>query len=101
LCCTLHSLPADAPAAGGTTITIRGSNFPSGTTASIAGKNAALTLVDANTLSLTTPAMTAGPQHLVPANPDGETTTLDAALTANEQRSLSDVEASYQRRPSP
>jgi WD40 repeat protein len=75
--------PASAPAAGGTTITIRGSNFQTGTTATIAGKNAAVTLVDANTLTLTTPAMTAGPQHLVLANPDGETTTLDAALTAN------------------
>jgi IPT/TIG domain len=69
--------------AGGTTITIRGSNFQTGTTATIAGKNGAVTVVDATTLTLTTPAMTAGPQHLVPANPDGETTTLDAALTAN------------------
>ena len=83
MCCTLHSLPADAPAAGGTTITNRGGNFQTGTTAAIAGKNAVVTLVDANTLTLRTPAMTAGPQHLVLANPDGETTTLDAALTAN------------------
>jgi hypothetical protein len=35
--------PASAPAAGGTTITIRGSNFQTGTTATIAGKNAANT----------------------------------------------------------
>jgi len=75
--------PANVPAAGGTTITIRGSNFQTSTTATIYGKAAAVTLIDPSTLTLTTPAMTAGPQRLVLANPDGETTTLDAALTAN------------------
>jgi hypothetical protein len=75
--------PASGPAAGGTSITIRGSNFESGTTATIAGKNAALTLLDTNTLTLLTPATNAGPQKLVLTNPNGETTSLDAALTTN------------------
>ena len=43
----------------------------------------AVTFIDANTLTLLTPATNAGPQKLVLTNPDGETTSLDAALTTN------------------
>jgi hypothetical protein len=75
--------PANAPAAGGTTITVRGSNFQTGTTATLAGKNATVTLIDANTLVLVTPATSPGPQRLTLTNPDTETVSLDAALTAN------------------
>ena len=75
--------PANGPAAGGTTITIRGSNFQTATTATLNGKMAAVTFIDANTLTLLTPATTAGPQKLVLTNPNGETTSLDAALTTN------------------
>jgi hypothetical protein len=75
--------PANAPAAGGTTITVRGSNFQTGTTATLAGKNATVTLIDANTLSLITPATSPGPQRLTLTNSDGETVSLDAAFTAN------------------
>ena len=75
--------PANAPAAGGATITVRGSNFQTGTTATLGGKNAAVTLIDANTLALVTPATSPGPQRLTLTNADGETVSLDAALTAN------------------
>jgi hypothetical protein len=75
--------PANAPAAGGTTITVRGSNFQTGTTATLAGKNVAVTLIDANTLALVAPATSPGPQRLTLTNPDTETVSLDAALTAN------------------
>ena len=75
--------PANAPAAGGTTITVRGGNFQTGTTATLAGKNATVTLIDANTLSLITPATSPGPQRLTLTNSDGETVSLDAAFTAN------------------
>ncbi len=75
--------PANGPAAGGTTITIRGSNFQVGTTATLNGKMTAVTFIDANTLTLLTPATIAGPQKLVLTNPNGETTSLDAALTTN------------------
>jgi hypothetical protein len=75
--------PANALAAGGTTITVRGSNFQTGTTATQAGKNATVTLIDANTIALVTPATRPGPQRLTLTNPDTETVSLDAALTAN------------------
>jgi IPT/TIG domain len=76
---------ASGPAAGGTPITIRGSGFQSGTTATIGGKQARVTFssTDPNSLLLVTPAMSTGPQQLVLTNPNGETTTVDAAFAAN------------------
>jgi hypothetical protein len=35
-----------------------------------------------NTLTITTPALSTGPQQLVLTNPDGETVSLDAAFLA-------------------
>ena len=75
--------PASAPAAGGTTITIRGSGFVSGATATIGGKSASVTFKDTDTLTIVTPSTSAGGQRLQIKNPDGETATLDAAFTAN------------------
>jgi hypothetical protein len=75
--------PASASALGGTTLTIRGSGFQSGATTTIEGKSAATTFVDMNTLTLTTPALTPGPQQIVITNPDGTSYALDAAFTAN------------------
>jgi len=75
--------PASAPASGGATLTIRGSGFQSGATVTIGGKSAAATFVDINTLTVTTPPLTTGPQQIRIANPDGETATLDAAFTAS------------------
>jgi hypothetical protein len=75
--------PASAPASGGATLTIRGSGFQSGATVTIGGKSAAATFVDINTLTVTTPPLTAGPQQILVTNPDGETATLAAAFTAN------------------
>jgi IPT/TIG domain len=72
-----------APAAGGTSVTIRGSGFQSGTTVTVGGKAANVTFKDASTLSIITPALAAGPQRLTITNPDGEAVSLDAALTAN------------------
>lgn len=75
--------PSAAPAAGGTTLTIRGSGFQSGTTLSINGKAATVNFKDINTLTLITPSLTPGPQQITITNPDGETVSLDAAFTAN------------------
>jgi DNA-binding beta-propeller fold protein YncE len=75
--------PASVSASGGATLTIRGSGFQSGATVSIGGKSAAATFVDINTLTVTTPGLSAGPQQLLITNPDGETATLDAAVIAN------------------
>ena len=75
--------PANGPAAGGTTLTIRGSGFATGATATIGGKSASVTFKDMNTLTVITPALPAGAQRLTITNPDGETISLDAAFTAN------------------
>ncbi|MCU1239496.1 MAG: hypothetical protein JWO71_222 [Candidatus Acidoferrum typicum] len=75
--------PAAAPASGGATLTIRGSGFQSGVTVAINGKSVATTFKDINTLTVTTPPLTAGPQQIVITNPDGNSYTLDAAFTVN------------------
>ena len=75
--------PASVAASGGATITIRGSGFAQGATVTINGKSAAATFLDANTLSVTTPALTPGPQRLTITDPSGDTYTLDAAIIAN------------------
>jgi hypothetical protein len=75
--------PASAAAAGGTTLTIRGSGFQSGATVTIGGKSAVAKFVDINTLTVTTPPLTAGPQQVLVTNPNGDSYALDAAFTAN------------------
>ena len=75
--------PAIVPAAGGATLTIRGSGLQSATAVSINGKAATVTLKDSNTLLATTPSLTPGPQQIILTNPDGETISLDAAIVAN------------------
>jgi hypothetical protein len=67
----------------GTTITIRGSGFQSGAAATIGGKPAATSFIDINTLTVTTPQLSPGPQQILITNPDGETAALDAAFTSN------------------
>jgi hypothetical protein len=75
--------PASAAAAGGTTLTIRGSGFLSGATVTIGGKSAATKFIDINTLAVTTPPLTAGPQQVLITIPNGDSYALDAGLTAN------------------
>jgi hypothetical protein len=75
--------PVSVPASGGTTLNIRGSGFQSGVTVSISGKTATVAFKDINTLSVVTPSLTPGPQRITITNPDGETTSMDAAITAN------------------
>jgi len=75
--------PMSVSASGGTALNIRGSGFQSATTVSINGKTAAVTFKDINTISVVTPSLTPGPQRITITNPDGETTSLDAAITAN------------------
>ena len=74
--------PSSGSASGGTVVTLRGSGFVSGITATLGGKSATLSLTDMNTLILTTPAVPTGPQQLVLTNPDGESVSLDAAFQA-------------------
>jgi len=51
-------------------------------TATPGGKPATITPIDLNTLTLTTPATSAGPLQPVLTNPDGESVSLDAAFLA-------------------
>jgi hypothetical protein len=75
--------PASASASGGAMLTIRGSGFQSGATVTIGGKSAATNFVDINTLTVTTPSLTAGRQQIIITNSNGDSYTLDAAFTAN------------------
>jgi len=74
--------PVAGPSAGGTSVTIRGSGFQSGTKATLGGKALTVTFKDKNTLTSTTPALSSGAQQLVLTNPDGESVLLDAAFVA-------------------
>lgn len=74
--------PSSGSVAGGTAVSVRGSGFQSGLTATLGGKSVAATVQDMNTLILTTPALSAGSQQLVLTNPDGESVSLDAAFLA-------------------
>ena len=74
--------PGSGPSAGGTSITLRGSGFQSGTNATLGGKTVDVTIKEMNTLTFTTPALSAGAQQLVLTNPDGESVSLDAAFVA-------------------
>ena len=75
--------PLTVSPSGGTTVTLRGSGFQSGTVVSINGKPASLSFKSVNMLTVVTPSLTPGPQRITIANPDGEAITLEAALTAN------------------
>jgi hypothetical protein len=74
---------ASGAAAGGTTLTVRGSGFQSGASATIGGKSATVTFKDMSTLTVVTPALTVGAQRVTITNPDGESVSLDVAFTAN------------------
>jgi len=74
--------PASGPAAGGTTISLRGSGFESGTKVTLGGKSLTVTFKDMNTLTFITPNLAIGAQQLVVTNPNGESISLDAAFTA-------------------
>lgn len=74
--------PSNGAAAGGTSITIRGSGFQSTTKATLGGKSANLTFKDDSTLIITARALSAGPQQLILTNSGGESVSLDAAFLA-------------------
>jgi hypothetical protein len=75
--------PSTVSAVGGGTLSIRGSGFRNGITVMINGKTASATLEDSNTLSILVPVLSPGAQQLTFTNPDGETVSFDAAITAN------------------
>jgi IPT/TIG domain len=70
-------------AAGGTTLTIRGSGLQAGIKVAVGGKPTMTTLVDMNTLTVVSAAVPTGPQQLTLTNMNGETVTVDAVVIAN------------------
>lgn len=63
--------PAFGTPAGGAALTIRGSGFEPGVTATLGGQALALTYVDENTLTATAPALASGWQDLTVTNAGG------------------------------
>jgi hypothetical protein len=69
------------PIAGGTTITISGTDFISGATVSVSGSVCTSpTFIDSMTLTCVTPAHAAGVVSVVVTNPDSQTSTLASAF---------------------
>jgi hypothetical protein len=74
--------PTSGPVAGGTVITVTGSNFLSGATIRVNGVLATgVTFLSATQVRGTTPAGTAGARSVQVSNPDGQSATLASAFT--------------------
>lgn len=74
--------PASGSTAGGTAVTISGSNFASGATVTVGGTAATgVTVVNASTITATTPAHTAGAVNVVVTNADGQSDALSNGFT--------------------
>ena len=67
-------------AAGGTKITVRGSGFDAGTSATVGGLAAVVSVTDENTLSVTVPSLTSGTYDLTLTRGNGEVYTLDSGI---------------------
>jgi len=65
----------------GTALTIRGNGFVAATTATIAGKTASCTFVDGQTLQCAVPSASAGLAPMTLSNPDGQTYSIEGAVT--------------------
>lgn len=75
-------LPDHGPAAGGTSIVIRGSGFQSGAAVTFAGQAANTTYVDGNTLKVIVPPLPVGSAQVKVTNSDGTSYTVDAGFVA-------------------
>src|SRR4030095_8362787 len=74
--------PNSGPSAGGTSVTVSGSNFVTGATVTFGGTAAThVTVVNATTITATTPAHATGAVSVVVTNPDTQTGTLANGFT--------------------
>ena len=65
----------------GTAVTVRGTGFVSGTSATVNGTSATVSFADSSTLKITIPpTLTPGPTQFILMNPDGSKFVLDAAF---------------------
>jgi formylglycine-generating enzyme required for sulfatase activity len=76
--------PSSGPMAGGTDVTITGTNFAASATVTIGGTAATVFSVTATTINATTPAHVAGAANVVVHNPDGQTGTLTGGFTFSD-----------------
>lgn len=67
--------------AAGTAVTVRGSGFVQGTTASMNGQSVSVAFADADTITLTIPALASGSVQLSLSTPTGQSYVLDNAFT--------------------
>jgi IPT/TIG domain len=79
------SLGQIIPATGvvGTSITLNGSGFVSGSSVTIGGQPATSTVLDANTIQSIVPALTPGTYPVVISKPNGDRYSLDSAFVVN------------------
>jgi hypothetical protein len=74
--------PTSGPIAGGTSVTITGTNFVAGATVTIGGTPATgVTVVNVTTITATTPAHATGAVDVIVANADGQSGTLTGGFT--------------------
>lgn len=74
--------PVSGPTAGGTGVTITGSNFAAGATVSFGGTPAtAVTVTGSTSITATTPPHAAGAVNVTVTNPDGQSATLTNGFT--------------------
>jgi uncharacterized protein (TIGR03382 family) len=74
--------PSSGRVSGGTALTLTGTGFAAGATVKVGGTAATnVTLVDASTLTATTPAGTAGPVDVIVTNPDTQAVTVSRGFT--------------------
>ena len=72
-----------ANVAAGSQITVRGSGFDSGITATVGPQSASVSRIDENTLMLTVPSALSGIQDVALRNSDGSIYVLENALTVH------------------
>ena len=73
--------PTSGPTAGGTSVTISGTDFVSGATVTFGGAPAAVGTVASTSITVTTPSGTAGTADVVVTNPDDQSSTLANGFT--------------------
>src|SRR5262249_54895242 len=74
--------PSTGPALGGTPVTITGSSFQAGATATLAGSSAtSVVVVNSSTITAMTPAHAPGAVDVVVTNPDTQSATLTNGFT--------------------
>lgn len=79
---TLTSIsPLSGPSLGGTTVTVAGTNFVTGTAVTIGGVAASIVSVSSTSITVTTSARPAGVVSVTVRNPDGQAFTLSDAFT--------------------